>query len=829
MPLSAGDKLGPYEILAPIGAGGMGEVYKARDTRLNRIVAIKVSKGQFTDRFEREARLVAALNYPYICQLYDVGPNYLVFEYIDGAPLKGPMPPAEALRIAVQIAEALEEAHRHGIVHRDLKPANILLTTHGVKVLDFGLAKQSRESPAADEETQTSDLTRAGGVMGTPAYMAPEQWQGKAADARSDIYAFGCVLYELLTGARSGRERAPVKSAALEAIVRRCLADDPVKRFQSAAELKTALLEAAKGGSRVRWYAIAAAVLVLIAAVASGFFWRRAQARPKLTDQDVLVVADFDNKTGDPVFDAALKQALAFQLQQSPFLKAMDEAEVRETMKLSGRSSDARVTGEIARDICIREGQKATLEGSITALGSQYLIALQAVNCQTGETFAREQVEAAGKEHVVDALAKATNSMRAKLGESLSSIQGENRAYQHAVTTSSLEALQAFYMGDEEWMKTGGSQAVIPFYRRATELDPSFATAFAVLGQSYANAGDATHAKEAREKAYSLKDRVSERESLFIEQQHYSQQHDNTKVLEIDEMMARRYPRDPMFHINLAEQYRFVGEPEKALPEAQAAIRNGPKILQSYSDAYAALLDLNRLDEAKAMLQKALSNGFDIPRIHQNLLYIAYSENDARTQQKETQWLTSHQEEARVLREDANNAAALGHLKQAQELFHKGVEMARQHPSSTTPQGLLDQAANAAALFGKCAPSGSHTQPMALALCDPAAAKKFDEEQSANGYVPTTGPEAYIHALTLLAAGQTPEAVSVLSLMVDRKGTNWGPEYPAAQVGLARAAKQMGDSARAKKTYEQFFAFWKDADPDIPLLLEARKEYAALK
>ena len=252
-----------------------------------------------------------------------------------------------------------------------------------------------------------------------------------------------------------------MKPAALEAIVRKCLADDPAKRFQSAAELKTALARAAKGGSRVK-YAVAAAILILLSRRA--FFWQqRAHAKPKLTDQDVLVVADFDNKTGDPVFDTALKQALAFQLQQSPFLKAMDEEEVRQTLKLSGRSPDARVTGEIARDICIREGQKATLEGSIAALGSRYLIALQAVNCQTGETFAREEAEATGKEHVVDALGRATNSMRAKLGESLSTIQGENRAYQNAVTTSSLEALQAFYMGDEEWTRTGNRELPSPF------------------------------------------------------------------------------------------------------------------------------------------------------------------------------------------------------------------------------------------------------------------------------------------------------------------------------------------------------------------------------
>ena len=807
----------------------MGEVYKARDNRLNRFVAIKVSKDQFTDRFEREALLVASLNHPYICQLYDVGPNYVVFEYIDGALLTGPMPPADAVRIALQIVEALKEAHKHGIIHRDLKPANILLTAHGVKVLDFGLAKQTRHNPQADDETQTSELTRAGGVMGTPAYMAPEQWQGKPADARSDIYAFGCVLYELLIGARPGRERAPVKPATLEAIVRKCLADDPAKRFQSAAELRTALLGAAKGGGRMRWYAITAAVLVLVVAGVTGLFWRRAQARPKLTDQDVLVVADFENKTGDPVFDTALKQALAFQLQQSPFLKAMDEAEVRDTLKLSGRAPDVRVTGEIARDVCLREGQKATLEGSIAAFGSQYLIALQAVNCQTGETFAREQAEAAGKEHVVDALSRATSSMRAKLGESLSTIEGENRVYKHAVTTRSLEALQAYYMGDEERFKKGSRQAAIPFYRHATELDPNFAFAFAVLGLDQFMVGDVAQGKETIEKAYALKDRVSEHERLDIEHFRYTIRGDEKKVLQINELLARRYPRDPVARANLAGDYLHAGEPEKALPEAQAAIRNGPKIIKGYITAYEVLVDMNRLDDAKATLQQAISKGFDLPSIHEPLLYIACAEGDAQTQLRETQWLTSHQAEAAALEDRANDAAALGHLKQAQEVFRKGAEAARQHPSDTAPQQFLTESATADALFGNCAAHGPKVPAIVNAPCNVAEAKKFTEQQSANGRVLITGPEAYIRGSVLLAEGQVLDAASVFSQMVDRKAANWGPEYPAAQVGLARAARMMGDSARAKKTYEQFFAFWKDADPDIPLLLAARKEYAVLK
>src|SRR5215470_1329056 len=211
MVLRAGEKLGPYEIVELIGAGGMGEVYKARDTRLGRTVALKFSKGQFTERFAREARVVGALNHPHICQLYDIGPNYLVFEYLEGAPVKGPISVPETVRLGTQIAEALQEAHTQGIIHRDLKPANILVTTRGVKVLDFGLAKQGRQGETPSDDAPTMDLTQTGVVMGTPAYMAPEQWLGKPADARSDIYAFGCILFELLTGTRPGRERTPLR------------------------------------------------------------------------------------------------------------------------------------------------------------------------------------------------------------------------------------------------------------------------------------------------------------------------------------------------------------------------------------------------------------------------------------------------------------------------------------------------------------------------------------------------------------------------------------------------------------------------------------------
>jgi eukaryotic-like serine/threonine-protein kinase len=262
MPLSAGAKLGPYEIVAPIGAGGMGEVYKARDTRLDRIVALKVSKTEFTERFEREARAIAALNHPHVCQLYDIGPNYLVMEYIGGAPLRGPLPLDQVLKHAAQICDALDAAHQKGIAHRDLKPGNILVTKSGVKLLDFGLARRNE-----------SDVTVTMAVMGTPAYMAPEQWDGKPGDARSDIYALGCVLHEMLTGSPERPDRQAVEPAAIESVIRTCLAKDPEERWQSARDVKAALSVAAARDTvspanplreRAGWIAAGAAALVAV-------------------------------------------------------------------------------------------------------------------------------------------------------------------------------------------------------------------------------------------------------------------------------------------------------------------------------------------------------------------------------------------------------------------------------------------------------------------------------------------------------------------------------------------------------------------------------------
>ena len=321
MPLSVGDKLGPYEILAPIGAGGMGEVWKARDTRLDRVVAIKTSARKFSERFEREARAIAALNHPHICQIYDVGPDYLVMEFVDGQELKGPLPLDLALKAAIQLAGALEAAHRKSITHRDLKPANILNTKSGIKVLDFGLAKIDVVKSSPSEETLTRALTEEGTIVGTLQYMAPEQLQGKPTDARSDIFSFGCVLYEILTGKRAFRaenkatliaaimDREPEPIALhqpmippmLERIVKKCLAKDPDDRWQTSSDLKSELewvlesrsnaampapvLEHRRRNARLGW--LLAGIFAILLGAFAIFLYRTAPAPAAITRFEV--------------------------------------------------------------------------------------------------------------------------------------------------------------------------------------------------------------------------------------------------------------------------------------------------------------------------------------------------------------------------------------------------------------------------------------------------------------------------------------------------------------------------------------------------------------
>jgi hypothetical protein len=406
-----------------------------------------------------------------------------------------------ALQYASQIAGALVEAHDKGIVHRDLKPGNIMIAKSGVKVLDFGLAKSE-----ADDETATASRM----IVGTPAYMAPEQRNGKPVDARTDIYSFGCVLYEMLTGGRVGTHRKRIRMRMLAKIVSRCLEEDPGRRWQSAGQLARELSRVRAGKNLWKWGA-AAAVITVLAAV-YGYLHRV----PKLTDRDTIVLTDFDNKTGDPVFDDTLRQGLAVDLEQSPLLSLISERTVQEMLTLMREPKGAKVTPEKAQQICERTGSAAILEGSIASLGSQFVLGLRAKNCKSGRLIFQQQAVAAKREDVLNTLSQIAKNFRTSVGESVAMVERNSTPLEEA-STSSLEALKAYSTGMKVHFTAAGNSAGIPFLRRAVEIDPQFAMAFANLGLSYSSMGQSEMSAEMTEKAWRLRDRVSNRERFFIE------------------------------------------------------------------------------------------------------------------------------------------------------------------------------------------------------------------------------------------------------------------------------------------------------------------------
>src|SRR5580765_7356419 len=884
---------GRYRMVARIGRGGMGDVWRADDVILQTPVALKLiavtAAGDEAARIVNEVRIARQITHPAVCRVFDVGNAegalFFSMELVEGEDLAslirrvGRLPSEKVVDIARQLCAGLAAAHSRRVLHRDLKPANVLIDNNGlVRITDFGIAI-SQGQPALRSLT------------GTPAYMAPEQRTvGAALSTQTDIYSLGLVLYELLVGEHpfkhSGATKPPLRPSALvpsvdpqlERLIMQALSTEPGQRPASALEMAAQLPQSATRQSS-RWIvgaAVAAAVGII--AVALTFFV--STSAPALTAQDTIVIADFENTTNEPVFDGALKVALAVALEQSPFLKVFPDDRARDTLRLMERAPDERITRTLARDIARREQLKALISGSIASLGRNYVIALEAVNADTGDVMAREQAEATSKEQVLTSLGVASTRLRERLGESLASVQKFDAPLPRA-TTPSLDALHAYSLALSDGREVPRLES-IPQLKRAIELDPTFAMAHAQLSAVYANTNQTSLAPQYSRRAFELRDRVSERERFFISWRYYRDaMQDWEKALELAQSWTKTYPREAFAFNSLGIALILLGQFDQSVEPFRQAIRLDPKFVPAYGNLAASLLALDRLTEARAILQQAADNHLAFAGARRLSYLLAFVQGDSATMARELNASIGVGETNAAFGWQAHASAFEGRVLQAHDAFGRGIQMSRQGNFNEVAAQLRMEDAETHATVGQCAqareevatglalsrdnttlehasrtlglcgaerealelstelatrfPEATLTNRLALPLTAAAIAiqrgdaervlellepvRRFDHAPSAEFW------PAYLRGQAYLRLKNAAAAAAEFSAVIGHRGeVPASMLYPLSYLGLARAAVLSNDTANARKAYDRFLELWKNADAVLRPVIDARNE-----